>query len=225
MFTSRTIIPVVAGALLAASGILHAYQTGVWNSGKQLSQAAARLSQIPLSVGDWQGTPLEFDPRQLKAAEAAGALSRVYKSEDSRPMNVMLLCGPHGPIALHPPTVCFTGAGYSQSCEVRRHVVHDAEHRELGSFWVADFDKLIDGAPVRIRTYWAWSDGHAWSAADAPRFEYAGAPVLYKLYVTHVVPNSADDSEVTPDEAASDHVSDSDAFLRQLLPAIQRTAF
>lgn len=206
----------MAAGLIAASGLLHAVQTGAWGGAERRSQAVLRLANVPLNLGDWRGGELPIERRQIEAAGADGVLSRTYVKPPGAGIGVMLLCGPHGPISVHPPTVCFTSAGFRQSSPAERHVVLDDEHRELGVFWVADFDKTADGVPVRIRTYWAWSDGGVWSAPEHARLTYAGDAVLYKLYATRVV---------GPDESASDRFETTDQLLRQFLPAISRTAF
>ncbi len=214
----RLLIPVCAAVLIAVSGALHAVQTGAWSGGERRTAAAVRLSRIPLNLGDWKGSEIAFDPRQMKAAEADGAVSRSYSHAAGGPaVSVMVLCGPHGPIAVHPPTVCFTSAGFRQATPAERHTVEDDEHRNLGTFWVSDFEKTVEGLPVRIRTYWAWSDGGAWAAPDHARFAFAGAPVLHKLYATRMVSGV--------DDASSGRFEVTDRFLRQLLPAVGRTAF
>lgn len=208
----RGLIPVAAAALIAASGVLHAVQTGAWSRGRHLAEAAARLHALPLEAGRWRGTELEFDRDQLKAAEAAGALSRSYSDPAGRSVSVMLLCGPHGPVAVHPPTVCFTAAGYSLATEQRRIVLPGQDGRPAAEFWSADFERTVDGRTVRTRTYWSWSDGSGWKAPDRPRFAFAGTPVLHKLYVTRSL--GADDGSEPADE-----------FLKAFLPAVDQTLF
>ena len=51
-----------------------------------------------------------------------------------------------------------------------------------------------------------------WQASANPRWEFGGAPFLYKLYVSHDAPGSA--------TAAADAVQD---FFRQFLPELQQT--
>lgn len=210
----RIAIPAVTAALIAASGALHAVQTGAWGREKLLATSASRLEHVPLELGDWNGRPLELDPEQLKVAQASGAISRSYTDGDRTAVNVMLLCGPSGPIAVHPPTVCFVAAGYTQATEQRRVDVLDSDGRRMGSFWTADFEwPREDGTSNRVRTYWGWStDGH-WKSPDYPRYEFAGSQVLYKLYVTR---------QVTDEPVESEPI---DTFLRSFLPEVNETLF
>ena len=199
--------------LIAASGVLHAVQTGAWSKDQLLRTSANRLQQLPLSIGSWRGKESAVDPRQLKVAQAAGATFRTYHS-DNTSLNTMLLCGPSGPIAVHPPTICFTAAGYAQVTPQRRVDVRTPDGKHLGSFWTADFEwKNDNGLTSRIRTYWSWSNGSGWKAPAYPRYEFAGSHVLHKLYVTR---------QLEGEQAEAEPII---AFLQQLLPAANRALF
>jgi len=207
-------VPVAAAVLIAASGVLHAVQTDAWGKKKRLAAAAASLQSIPLEIDGWRAKEIEFDPAQIKVAQASGAWTRVYAKSDDESLNVMMLCGPSGPIAVHPPTVCFTAAGYRQVTEQRRVDVQDGRGKRIGSFWCADFDwQRPTGSVNRIRTYWSWSNDGIWRAPDYPRYQFAGSPVLNKLYVIR---------SVNPGESETESI---DRFLRDFLPAANHVLF
>ncbi|MBA3315020.1 MAG: exosortase-associated EpsI family protein [Planctomycetaceae bacterium] len=213
--TNRAAIPIAAAVLIAASGVLHAVQTGAWGREQLLAASASRVEKLPLEIDGWKGKELEFDARQLKVAQASGAISRTYtKAENGAVLNVMMLCGPSGPIAVHPPTICFTAAGYVQVTKQRRVEVSSPDGRKFGSFWVADFEWRQDGGiPDRIRTYWGWSSDGQWRSPDYPRYEFAGSQVLHKLYVTRQV-----DSEQTEPKVI-------EGFLQDFLPTVNSHLF
>jgi hypothetical protein len=75
-----------AFALPAGSGTAHRLWTGAWAVSGEPAASAARLADVPRTVGDWDGEAVEVDARQLAQAEAAGHLSRRY---------VHPLCGIH----------------------------------------------------------------------------------------------------------------------------------
>lgn len=208
-------VPVAAAVLIAASGLLHAVQSGAWGKEERLAAAATSLKGVPLEVGAWHAKELGMEPSQLKTAQASGAWSRVYtKTGDGERVNVMMLCGPSGPIAVHPPTVCFTAAGYRQVTDQRRVDVRDASGKSIGSFWCADFEwPRPTGSVDRIRTYWAWSNDGKWRAPDYPRYQFAGSPVLNKLYVIRNVNRGDSEAELI------------DSFLRDFLPVANETVF
>ncbi|MGC1273672.1 MAG: hypothetical protein WBC44_08205 [Planctomycetaceae bacterium] len=213
---SRALIPLTGVILMVASGILHGVQTGRWRDPEILSRAAERLEDVPRRFGSWNSHPLELSERQLEVAEAAGGVAARYETFDartgSRAVEVMFLCGPFGPIAVHPPTVCFQGVGYRQLGEEKRVEVEDAAGKSLGTFWSTDFERTVDGVPQRIRTWWGWSDGGEWTAPQNPRFAFAGTPVLYKVYFTEDV-SSTETPSVIP------------SFAQQFLPEVSESVF
>ncbi|WP_166832020.1 exosortase-associated EpsI family protein [Thalassoroseus pseudoceratinae] len=188
----KIIIPLLIFVLLIASRFLHAIQTEQSRNPHQLEKATERIADVPLEFGEWSSTELELTPRQLRMAEATGGLARRFQrdggTDGNSVVDILLLCGPHGPISLHPPTVCFRGAGYEQCAEVQSSKIPTSNQSiERDTFWVTQFDKPSAGGVQRIQTYWAWSDGNQFVAADNPRLSYAGSPFLYKLYVTQYV--------------------------------------
>jgi hypothetical protein len=210
------VAPLAAGVLIALSGMLHAVQTEAWELPRRLATAAEQLHDVPPVVGEWHSREITIEPSQLKAAEAAGGIARIYEHPSGERVNILLLCGPTGPIAVHPPTVCFTAAGYEQVTPQQRFVLTGDDGRPA-AFWMADFERGIDGVPVRIRTYWGWSFGEGWKAPEHSRLAFAGTGVLNKLYVTYEVPR--DRARVKP---TSEPVS---LFLKAFLPEVDRALF
>src|SRR5262245_44831048 len=100
--------PFVACAVLLASGVLHGLWSGRWQFSDEASKATERLEQVSLAIGDWDGDEHEIDSRQIRAAGATGYLSRRYVNRQTGEVIwCTVLCGPPGPIAVHPPDVCF----------------------------------------------------------------------------------------------------------------------
>ncbi len=213
---TQFLIPATGVLLLIASGVAHGVHSGRWGDTEILSRSAARLEATPRQFGKWTSRPLELSDRQIKAAEAAGGMAARYETFDSQTgpqaVEVMFLCGPFGPIAVHPPTVCFRGVGYRQLSEEKRVEVKDAAGKSLGVFWSTDFERPVEGTQQRIRTWWGWSAGGEWSAPSNPRLAFAGESVLYKIYFTE---------NVTSEETSSYIPS----FARELLPRIGETVF
>ncbi|QDT14193.1 exosortase-associated EpsI family protein [Alienimonas californiensis] len=175
--------PAAGVALLLGAGVAHQVQTSALRDPAVLTAAADRLDEVPLEIDGWTAEPLELGERQLRLAEATGGFARRYVGPNGEgPVEVMLLAGPQGPISVHPPTVCFRGAGYRQCSPVTNVPAGGVDG--VGDFAAATFEKEIDGRPVRIRTHWAWGAGAGWSAPETPRVAFAGEPFLYKLYVT-----------------------------------------
>lgn len=200
----------VAAAVLIISGYLHGVETNRWGATDDLPRAVQALEQVPATIGDWTSEPVPMPAAQLEVAEVAGHFSRHYVNRtDGTAVNVLIVCGRPGPIAVHPPTVCFTGGGY-QVAELRTTDVRAAD-TVLGQFHCADFVKDAGGIPLRIRTWWGWSTDGSWQAPDQPRRTFAGQPALYKMYVTRQLRSESEPLEDDPAES----------FLRQFLPKVR----
>src|SRR5215210_7531380 len=102
---------VLAIVTVLASGVVHGLWTDRWGMAEEPMAAAARLDQLPLDLGDWQGQPLDFEPSQL--GPVAGYLYRRYVNQrNGASVSVSLLCGRPGPVAIHTPDVCYVASGY-----------------------------------------------------------------------------------------------------------------
>ncbi|MFG0297700.1 MAG: exosortase-associated EpsI family protein, partial [Maioricimonas sp. JB045] len=107
----------IALALIATigSGLAHGILTDRWGVPETVHEAAARLENIPQSIPGWTSTDQELGERMLEQAGALSYISRNYVSENTgASIQVTLLCGRPGPLATHPPTVCFVNAGMKQ---------------------------------------------------------------------------------------------------------------
>jgi hypothetical protein len=207
----------VAVLLLVVTGVVHGLMLDRWGPPERLINAAARLEQIPASMGDWSSQDLEITDRVQTIAGAQGMLSRLYTHRPTgSSINVLIVCGRPGPVAEHPPTVCFTSAGFRLAEKERKHVVRSRDNVELGEFWLGDFSKSTDLVPENMRTFWGWSSDGRWEAADNPRLKYAPSPVLYKLYVTRPLVRTGD--EVDDNDLAIQ-------FMHLFLPELQRALF
>jgi hypothetical protein len=177
----RILLFIVAVALLASIGIAHGVVTGRWGESAELLAACDKLQATTIDVDGWKSAPAPIDQRQLDVAGARASMSRLYqKADGTAAVSVTVLCGRHGPISLHPPTVCFTGAGMSQVGAVQSETMGIGAAK--GTFSQADFASNAVGDPNR-RTWWAWSnDGQKWTTPKSPRIEFASSNYLYKIY-------------------------------------------
>jgi hypothetical protein len=177
-----------------------------------LERATARLADLPMTLGDWDGYPERLDDRQLAAADVSGHLLRRYVDRQTGAVvTVLLLCGRPGPISIHAPEVCCRGAGYDQ---VRARAKHSGDGQG-GEFWVSCFDKQQSAAPEPLRVLYAWNAAGKWEAPESPRTVFAHFPALYKLYV--IRPLVREDESLDEDPSVG--------FLRVLLPALQKALF
>lgn len=199
----------LASAALIACGLVHGSWTQRWTPGAESTQAAERLDQLPLTIGDWQGEAMEVKPGQA-GASVAGCVQRRYVHRRSGATVVLaLVCGRAGPVCVHTPETCYGASGYTVGTPRRVTVSSFAD------MWTADATRTRATEETRVRIYWGWSDGDGWRAPDNARMTFVQRPVLHKLYVLRELGERESSSK---EEAC-------ETFLKVLLPQLQRSLF
>lgn len=185
----RAVLLIAAVVVLVAAGVAYGLRTDRWGPSANLTAAADRVAGLPDKFGDWEGAPLELDPRQVEEAHVTGITARKYTHKYTRAETVVLvITGRPGPVSVHTPDVCYSTAGF---------VPGPNEVRPLpggGKAWTAEFTKP-GPPPESLRIYWTWSTGGEWLAPTAQRTAFARAPVLHKLYVIRPVAARAEPGE------------------------------
>ena len=199
-------------AAVASSGVVQGVWTGRWARSGALERATARMADLPMTVGEWDGEAQELDERQLTVADVSGHVLRRYVNRRTGDVVfALLLCGRPGPVAVHTPEICYRGLGF-QAVGARAKLPAPGGAGEL---WVARFQKEHASGAEHLRILYAWNAAGAWEAADSPRSRFARQPALYKLYVTRQLLRADEPLEEGPELA----------FLQALLPAAQKALF
>jgi hypothetical protein len=198
-----------ASLFLLLMGLLHGLYTDRWQTSQVLAEFVAKLHEIPVEAGGWEGTDIEMDKGQFERGHIVGHISRRYRNHAGEEVSVLIVCGPSGPVAVHPPDICYRAIGYEPAGPPKPTSIDlpDAE----ATFWVGTFHKGIGPDLERLRIYWGWNSGGTWEAPDNARRAYAGKPALYKLYVIERLPRGADAVK----GGAASH------FLKEFLPHLQ----
>ncbi len=209
-------LPLATGLiLLVASGVLHGLWTQRWWPSRDLETATARLNEVPLRVGEWQGRDVPMGREVVERSGLAACWTRRYTHAGGRRgVTVVLMCGRAGPTSVHTPEWCYGGAGYERLGVTARHALEWGPGR-AAEFWTADFRRPSATAPSFLRIFWAWSPDGVWSAPGSPRITFARHEALYKLYVLR-------ETEGTHEPLSAEPCLD---FLRELLPVLERTLF
>jgi hypothetical protein len=191
---------------------VYGLQTDRWRTSPELESALDRLAAVPRDIGDWKGTDVPYEADDFARAGIQGAAFRTYRNTRTGvTVSVLIVCGRGGPISVHTPDVCYAAAGYRAAGSPEKKAVPAGPAGEDISFWALQFAKPDAVVPTRLEIYWAWSTGGPFEAPDNPRFAYARAPALYKLYV---VREFAPTSRAAKDNACAQ-------FLRRALPEFQ----
>lgn len=206
----RTAALAIAVLLLAGGGIVHGLYSDRWGTSETLNHAIARVPLVPLQVGDWMGEVHESSAEEFDQAGALAYWTRTYRKE-GKEILVILMAGRAGRMSIHTPEVCYRGAGYEIYGKPSQHVARGVENSELGNFWSANFLRSGPNASEQ-QLYWSWNAGSGWKAPTNPRWEFAGQPALYKLYVSQSVVGGSSANSLASAKVMAD-------FLKQFVPA------
>jgi Protein of unknown function (DUF3485) len=213
---SRTLPYIVAMALILGSGLVAGVRANRWRDQTALTNASARLDQLPLKFGDWEGEPGELPARIIEQSEVSGYLLRRYHNRRTNAdVSIFLGCGRPGPVSVHSPEVCYVGGGYEIFGEPRRFPVSAISEGADGAFVVTDFRNPPSQIGGYLRIFWGLTTAGEWDVPQSPRLAFATAPVLFKLYVYRSLANPAEEVESDP----------CIALIRELLPELNKSLF
>jgi hypothetical protein len=208
----RQLAPLLTAVIiLAGAGLVHGLWTQRWQKSYALEAAVARLDELPTVIGDWQSEAQPVSAQELALAGAEGSWVRHFTAPGhAESILVMILCGRTNAMCAHRPENCYGGAGFELTGAPLNYLLRSSGGTPLGEFWTGKFVKedAIDG--VQLRFFWSWLADGQWKAPSWPRYDFAGQPYLYKLYVIRdatVRPEKLDDDPLVP-------------FLRQLIPTL-----
>ena len=213
----KSVALTIALAALLGSGVLHGLYAERWAESDALRDAVARVPDVPHRIGDWTGKDLETDPVEFERAGARGHWMRHYThARTGQTMLVILMAGRAGKMAVHTPEVCYRGAGYELMGAPTATPVRSDLGEPFGNLWTARFAKQ-SGRSSDLRLLWGWSPGTAWEAADNPRWQFRGAPFLYKLYVSQETAGTSAGGAPDGDPGVE--------FLKEFLPVLNARLF
>jgi hypothetical protein len=209
----RTALALLVLAAFLGSGLLHGVWTGRWGSAADLEACALRLQEVPMTIGDWDGYPLEEGelPHDLRGR----TIARTYKNRlDGREVVFRLVCGRRGSMLFsHTPVDCFPAVGFVLMDEpVNESLAAEAGG---GEFLRARFSKMNMPAPQHLEIHWSWSGDGSWRVPEYPRLVFADFPVLYKLYVARPLVSGGEPVDGNP----------GGDFLRAMLPQLNEVLF
>jgi hypothetical protein len=197
--------------ITVGSGVLQGRLSNRWGPSHALQQAGANIEVIPQKFAAWEMKKAEtMGEAALNQLQPTGYIQRLYVNRDSgASVNVMVIVGMSGPIAVHTPEICY-GTQNNQLLGPRQATRVPCATGGEETVWKTTFRmKGIDAQVQNV--YYAWSIGDHWVAADNPRFAYATKPLLYKIQLTSVVPSGLNDQATDPGLQ----------FLTDFLPVLQ----
>jgi len=177
------------------TGAVYGRLTQRWGPVPDLVAAARHLQSLPSQIGDWQIVSEDpIDEHILEILSCAGHIHRKYVNRKSgETVDIAIIVGPSGPISVHTPEICYSSRAYT--IQEPRALVPIADPKgRLHSFWSLAF-RTNNALADQLRVYYAWSADGTWTAAESPRFEFAGKRALYKLQMSTLAAPSLSNEE------------------------------
>jgi hypothetical protein len=207
----RYLFGLTALAAVIAAGIVHGVWTDRWGTPLEPTALAARLDQLPLVLGEWQGQDLDYDWKEL--GPVAGSLYRRYVNHRTRAaVTIFIVCGRPGPVAIHTPDVCYRASGY-EMLSLEKYPLPPGT--ALGEFCTSHLRKTRSSEQQHLRIFWSWYAGGTWSVPPNPRLAFARYGVLCKLYLLHEIGSSSEPFDQDPCVE----------LMSQLLPELRKSVF
>jgi hypothetical protein len=193
----RSVHVLVALLLLVGTGLAHGFWTHRWHKTDEPQASAARLNQLPLNFGDWQGTDMPIAPTALAIGEIVNYKQRLYVNRSTGQKFVALVvCGKPGPISVHTPEVCFPGAGYRMIGEPKPVAFSLGDEFPEAEFKTARFQRQNNSEKLETDAFWSWTTDGQWRAPTYPRWTFGRFPALFKVYILR----DANPSRLSPEE-------------------------
>lgn len=209
------VLLLAAIGVTAVAGLVHGRLSGRWGRPPQSASLAQRLEQFPADIGNWRvRDSYDLEQGVRDALECVGCVNRRYVNQETGEVVALaVMLGPAGPISVHTPEVCYSSREYRTVQPPQRTKIPDAAGGEA-SYWATTFESTRLEKSL-LRVYHAWSTDGGWTAAEHPRFEYAGQPFLFKLQLAAELPAGTDLTQQDP----CGH------FLRDFLPVFKQHVF
>ena len=206
-----------AAVIIVSAAIVQGFWTGRWgvDESAELRTFADHLANVPMTIGDWEGTDMEeMDARERQIAGATGALNRRYKNRlTAQVVSLYLVSGNFRNIAVHTPDQCYVAAGFT----MLNQPIQYSENTDAGKVdcYTTVFKKEDHAATQMLRVFWTWSFDGVWQAPNLPRVAMVGKPALYKMYLINEVSSPGQAIEETP----------SYEFMQVLMPELNAALF
>jgi hypothetical protein len=209
-FASRKPAMAACFAALLLAGGFHGFLDGRWSDRPNLEQTGARLNELPANCGDWELiSDTKLDDKSEEILQCYGSVVREYlKPSTGDRVNVFVVFGPRGPIAVHTPEVCYSSTGTeSVGDRVPESLLVGGNKHQL---WKVQFRKANTQSAPHLEVWYGWSDGSVWHAAKHPRVWMTDR--LYKIQAAG------------PPAGLGEATSPVEDFLEVFLPALNNDA-
>ena len=175
---------------------------------ERLKQFAARLDELPMQYGDWQGVRQEPDERaeeEFKASNCEKCWSVTFTNQDGQTVNCYVVCGLARHVTIHTPDWCYVGAGYQLMDDPQRYQAKQVTEATdvnnqptVPEFLTAVFRKEDPLRSHHLRIFWTFAHDGNWVGPTQAKTDFAGMPALYKIYLITDLDGLSGDVESNP---------------------------
>ncbi len=203
---SRKRAVVVCLLAVLISGLMHGYLDGRWVDQPDLERVGSRLTELPPKCGVWElVNESELAKESQRQLRCYGSVVREYWNPATGDrVNVFVVFGPRGPIAVHTPEVCYSSATAGIASPRTAETITTADRDD--QFWKMQF-RANESQTPHLEVWYGWSDGGAWQAAKYPRVWMTD-----RLYKIQVAGSPSETGQKSPVED----------FLESFLPALNK---
>lgn len=215
--SSDSLVPLILGLgvviiLTLGSTIYAGLYLNRWGDPEYVKEAAAKLDDIPMRIGNWEATEDEtLSNTDFNMLKLVGYKVRKYRNLEN-PQEVVaaiIMIGPTGTISVHTPEVCFGNGEYKIDGSPKLVSIDNGDTLNKNHFKKLTFTNKLFG-DVRL-FYYSLGDGKDWQAVDDARInlgmKYA---FMYKLQC-----------EAIGTEEVKSQGDMIERFLKDFLPAVQ----
>ena len=203
---STAMVCAAAGVLLVGLTFAEAQLSDRWaESNVTAEEFAANFSQVPMTIGDWQGEDQPVLDEVLKKTGAVGYVSRLYRNERTgQEVTLWLIVGHARDICRHTPDVCYPSSGFhKQSQENTQHTIPVKGFEEPAQFFTNSFIREDSQQRGLMRVFWAWykpgDNGQVvWQAPEYYRFYFGNSRALYKMYFSAPMTSPTQTADQSP---------------------------
>ncbi|MFC1758760.1 hypothetical protein ACFL2H_08335 [Planctomycetota bacterium] len=177
----------------------HGRMTNRWSDNEIADFHSTRIHSVPLKVGEWrvvdEGTPLP--DYAITELGVHSHFNRIYENDTGDRVSALVMVGDAGPLSRHPVEICYGNRA--------KRLVHSFDYtveRESvpQEFTICRYEpKSVLEDKFFVAYSYCYDD--EWKTPTAPRYEYGGKPVLYKM---QVLTNAGE----TPDRVAPTYLLD-----------------
>lgn len=185
-------------AVTVGGTVLHGNLIHRWDKRIDEHASLIDLRALPKSIGDWQmESEDQLAENVIDMLRCAGYVSRRYVNHQTGAQVTMaVIAGPHGPISVHVPEICYSAQEVTQE-STREAITVSSSRTGTNTFWALRF-KMKDLNATPLQVAYAWSKGREWVASETPRHEFAGVPLLMKFQASLITPSGGASANEDP---------------------------